>query len=61
MLSRIPMKKACKDKLSAEKCEKLQKNGKGCKKKQVQIKCKETCGLCEDNTDGKLHDYNIGF
>ena len=57
------MKQACKDKLSAKKCEKLKKKkkGKGCKKKVTQKKCKETCGLCEDNNDGKSHNYNIGL
>ena len=62
--SRVPMKKACKDKLSKKKCEKLKKKnkGKGCKKKGTQKKCKATCELCDGDTDGKLHNYNcIGF
>ena len=49
------LKQACKDKLSRKKCEKLKKKkrGKGCKRKSTQKKCKETCGLCENDSGGK--------
>ena len=50
------LKQACKDKLSRKQCVKLKKKkkGKGCKKKSTQKKCKETCGLCENDSGGNI-------
>ena len=56
----IDKKAACKDQKSTKMCQTLKEhnNGKGCKKRSTQKKCKKTCGLCDP---GKFQLIYVSF